>query len=293
MSRRVIFAGAIVLMLVFALLQFASDALFARAGTNISLPARLSCDQGIRIYAALPFLPPAYTAAPIVTCALQTGNLRLAETALAHLPPSQERSDLAGRVARVRGLRDEAARDFADAGDAPAVENRVDQLVRAGNILAAFRLEQALRNRMLLGMTHPNAVADSDWKLNVLATRLSRRLPSARWFWLGRALQYDREAVALSPYAERYCLAEGNRLLELGSVDLAERAFRQATQINPSSADALAGLGLAAIERGDLSSARKYEERAQLANPHSAMLLMVKQKLQRQPNSTFSPPRKP
>ncbi len=83
---------------------------------------------------------------------------------------------------------------------------------------------------------------------------------------------YDREAIDLSPYAERYYLAEGNRLLDARDSARASAAFQRIFQFNPGSADAFAGLGLAALQRGDLAAARAYDQQSRLHADHSTML---------------------
>ena len=83
---------------------------------------------------------------------------------------------------------------------------------------AAFDLERRLRDRLAALQTHPDAVAEADWRMGVLANRQAERVPAAsRGAWASRALQSYELAYALAQIPGRVpeAIAECRRMLIL------------------------------------------------------------------------------
>lgn len=86
-------------------------------------------------------------------------------------------------------------------------------------------------------------------------------------------------ALALAPLEERYLLAFGNQQLNLADLPAAERTFERARDVDPTSAEPLAGLGDVAFRQGDAAGARSYLARARALDPGSAAVRTLALKL--------------
>lgn len=165
------------------------------------------------------------------------------------LPPSAERNDLLARVAERRGQTELALEYFLVAPDADAVDGYVRRL-EGTDQPAAYALEARLLRRLQALTTHPDAVAEAYWRLGRIATQDGYLHPARRPEAWPRALADYRRAAALAPLSEKYLLAEGNELLLLARWDEARDAFVAVLGVNPSSANARAGIDAAAAHRG-------------------------------------------
>ncbi|MFN2450242.1 MAG: tetratricopeptide repeat protein, partial [Candidatus Baltobacteraceae bacterium] len=117
---------------------------------------------------------------------------------------------------------------------------------------------------------HPDAVADASWNLGILWSRAGR--PE-------RALQAYRAASALAPFAAKYLLAAAFQELDLHRTAQARNGFLRAIDVDPASADAYAGAGMAALVRGDRALALHYARRSAAIDPRGHALRTLERAL--------------
>jgi putative inorganic carbon (HCO3(-)) transporter len=251
---RATIAFACVALLLCGFVQFASDAVFARAGAPLSLPSRLDPTLGARLYGAIERVAPLpFVEATLADAALRDGDLDAASAHAARLPVGAVRSEALGRIAKARGQTELAMELFLDAGDDQALQRYVDELTASGRYGAAYDFESRVRDRLTAAPTRPNAAADSWWRLGRLAVRLHRG-GEAQWdYW---------RADAAAPLNTKYLIDAGILALEQHDARTAAALFETTRQIDPASAEATAGLGLASLRRGDVAQARRYSELA-------------------------------
>jgi tetratricopeptide (TPR) repeat protein len=261
-------AGAVVVVLLasFACVQAASDAFAATAAAPYS-PARLvPLRFAVATYSLLARIAPApYVAATLAAYALDRGDARAAHRYAVALPPSPVRDDLLGRAAAAGGDQALAFEYFLAAPDVDAVERYVER-VAAHDPAAAYALERTLAQRLASTATHPDAVAEAQWAW--------REIPAspAQGVWLRRAMTAFARAVDAAPLSDRYAIAAANQAVLLGDVDRAHVLFAQAARSNPGSADAIAGLGVVAYERGDVRTAAEQLRSARRFDPNALMV---------------------
>jgi Flp pilus assembly protein TadD len=77
----------------------------------------------------------------------------------------------------------------------------------------------------------------------------------------------------------RYLVVFGNEQLNLGQLDEAQRTFARAHDIDPTSAEPLAGLADAALRRGDVAAARAYLRQGRALDPASDAVRRVAARL--------------
>jgi tetratricopeptide (TPR) repeat protein/O-antigen ligase len=273
--RAAIAAAFVVAVVVAALVQLGSDAIFARAAAPASLPAHLPPGLGTRVYEALERVAPLpFVEAMLTDDALQRGDLAAAGAHAARMPAGTLRNEDEARIALARGRHDEAIRRFLEAGDAAALQADVLQLVQTGRAPEAYALEERVRQRLAASKTRPNALADSWWRLGRLATRM-HDLPQAE-------ADYAR-AHALAPFNTKYLIDSGTLELQQHRGDAARALFARAAEIDPGSADAVAGMGLAALERGDEAGAVKLAERAERLSARAPLVLRLRRRLRLNP----------
>ncbi len=176
-----------------------------------------------------------------------------------------------GQIAQARGNDAEAYRYFVDANDVFAIRREVDRLA-VHDLAAAYELELRLKDRLERTSTHPDALADAYWGLGRLATQRGYMDPAHRRAWFEEGMRDYSAAVKLAPLAERYLMAAGSQELNLGEPARAYMYFKRAVDGNPASADAYAGLGVAAFRLGDVAAARQYERSGRAYDPHSHFL---------------------
>jgi tetratricopeptide (TPR) repeat protein len=204
--------------------------------------------------------------------ALAAGDLTLAERDIARLSPSRDRSALAGRLAEARGDSTAAVADYLAAGDLAGLERRIAELVGAGRIPAALDLQRAAIAKLQGDRTQADALAHAYFALGRLeetaAYALAVGSPERHARELDSRDAY-RNAVALAPLDESNVLAYANQLLNVGELDAAKRTFGRARDLDPASAEPLAGLGEIALRQGRPARARAYLLRARAIDPSS------------------------
>lgn len=260
----------LVLALALGAVQLGSDAVFARAGEPISLPAHLHPQLGVSIYRAVARIAQApYVDGMLARAALDRGDAAHAQQYALLLPPSGTRDDLLGFAAQARGDDRAALQYFVSAGDIEAIDSAVDRL-QYRDPAYAYRLESGLKQRLEQSGTHPDAVAEAYWQLGRLAWMQSQRKLAMH--------NYER-AIALSPLSEKFLLSGGFSAYEMHQYPLAQSYFQRVLSVNPASPDAYAGAGMVAFRMGDRARARYYAQRARAINPRSHPLLSLESML--------------
>lgn len=276
--------GAVVvaLLIAFGAIQLASDSLTARAAVRGTLPTRVPASFGLAVYRALDRIAPApYVEASLAQAALARHDPDAAERYAVRLPSSPVRDELLARVALLRGQPLLAGEYFLAAPDPDAMQAAV-QVLAARDPAAGYVVERLLRNRLARGGTHPDAVAEADWRMGRLANRKAwRQVPGSALqnAWLARAAGDFEAAVALAPLSERYAVEAANQADLLRDRHRAQELFAHAAAIDPSSADAIAGLGVLAWERGDQQAAVADLARARALDPRSLMVRALERDL--------------
>jgi tetratricopeptide (TPR) repeat protein len=263
-------------------LQFASDGLAARAAAPYTLPHRIAPSYGRRVYELLDRAAPApYVETTLADDALQRGEAEQAQRYALKLPPSTVRDALLARIAAARGHAQLALEYDVAAYDAAAVEATAMRLA-PHDPAAAYRLEAVLERRLSGRATHPDAVAEARWQMGLLANRTAwRAVPGSpmQRHWLLLALTEFDAAAQFAPLSERYAIADANQADLLEQRDRAQRLFARAAAIDPGSADALAGLGVVALENGDRDAAKAYLAQARAREPRSLMVAALARRL--------------
>ena len=278
----VFFGVAVALALIaFAILQWASGAIFSRAATPLSLPAHLNVQFGVTVYRALEHAwGPPFVEAMLARAALEEGDIAAAREHVSKMPPSVTRSALEGRVALASDQHELAISDFIAALDIDELQREVDRLQQRGQLMQAYRLENLTRARLVQAGTHPDAVAESYWRSGVLARALANRVQPPDPRWLHIALDDYRQAYSLAPWSGKYWLEAGTGALVIGQYDDARRYYQRAVEVDPQMADAYAGLGVIALHQGDRQTALRYAARSRALNPASTMLRRLDRSLQ-------------
>jgi tetratricopeptide (TPR) repeat protein len=262
--------------------QAASDGLEARAAAPYKLPHLISPSYGRRVYETLDRVAPApFVETTLADEALQRGDYEQAERYALKLPPSTVRDALLARIAAARGRAQLALEYEVAAYDAGAVEATAEHLA-PHDPAAAYRLEAVLERRLSGRATHPDAVAEAHWQMGLLANRTAwREVPGSvtQRHWLLVALSEFDAAAQVAPLSVRYSIADANQADLLAQRDRAQRLFARAAAIDPGSADALAGLGVIALESGDRNGATAYLARARARDPHSLMVEALARRL--------------
>jgi hypothetical protein len=271
------------LVVLLGIVQFASEALCARAAAPHTLPRRLPASFGERVYAVLDRLAPApYVESSLAQLALERGDGQTAQHYALRLPASTNRDELLSRIAAAMGSPQLALEYALAAFDADTVAARATRLGVA-DPRAAYELEALLARRLLTRTTHPDAVAQARWQMGIFANETAwRKVPGSapQRVWLQTAFADFNAAARLAPLSERYAIAAANQADLLGERLRAEQLFRQAAAIDPGSADAVAGLGVLAVENGDRAAARAYLARARALDARSLMVRALERDLQ-------------
>ncbi len=276
--------GALVVTLIvaFGTVQLASDALDSRAAAAGTLPRRIPVRFGIAVYRMLDRIAPApYVETSLSEEALALGDADGAERYALRLPASPIRDELLARVALKLGSVALAREYFLAAPDPDAVDRSVNALA-VRDPAAAYALERLLQVRLARDATHPDAVAEAYWQMGRLANRQAWREVSGSALqraWLRRGLGDFEAAVSLAPLSERYVVEAANQADLLGDRRRAAELFAHAVDIDPASADAIAGLGVVAWENGDRNAAGRYLARARALDPRALMVRALERDL--------------
>jgi tetratricopeptide (TPR) repeat protein len=270
------------LLVALALVQLASDSLDARAAAGGTLPRRIPARFGDAVYGVLDRLAPAsYVESTLAERALERSDLVSAQRYAVRLPESPSRDELLARIARARGQAQLALEYSLAAFDSDAVQAAAQRLAIT-DPQAAYALERLLELRLSRRATHPDAVAEAQWQMGLFADQIAwRKVPGSETqrAWLRIALSDFESAVALAPLSERYAIAAANQADLLAERSRAEALFARAADIDPGSADAIAGLGVVALQNGDRTAAITYLTRARALDPRALMVSALERDL--------------
>lgn len=277
-SVRVIVAAAVALVLVvFAAVQLASDSLYASAAAPSSFPSRIPEGFGLTVYRTLDRIAPApYVESTLARAALSRGDTANALHYALRLPPNAVRNGLLARVAAARG---EDVLAFEYAFVAPDIETVQASLLRmsATHPEDAYHLEERFRDRLMALETHPDAVAHAWWMLGVIASSMHGN-------WQSRAYDDYVRAAILSPLDVQHVLAAANEAVTIGRWDDAAHWYGRALEVNPASADAIAGLGIVAWDgRRDRAAADSGLAAARAIDPLSKLVATLERQLRARP----------
>lgn len=257
------------------MVQLASDALESNAAAPDTMPRHIPVRFGLAVYRTLDRLAAApYVEATLAQEALAVGDAAAAERYALRLPASPARNELLARVATMHGRTQLALEYFLVAPDPNAVTSSAAALA-VRNPAAAYALEHLLKVYLSRNATHPDAVAEIDWEMGRFANRQAwRQVPGSalQRAWLQRAQRDFDAAVGLAPLSERYVVEAANQANVLGEHDRARKLFADAADVDPASADAIAGLGVVAWENGDRNAAARYLMRARSLDPSALMV---------------------
>jgi len=245
-----------------ALVQFASDALYARAAPQ-ALVSHIPLAFGVRVYQAIDAIAPAaYVNDALADAMLQQGDPATALSYAVRMPPGSRRDALLARIAQAQGD-DVLAGEYAFAADdVDAVQRDVARVARY-NLPQALQLEARFRERLIAAGTHPDAVAES-YAISANYEAWLHRYPTA--------LALDAQALALAPLNMGYVLSAANNAYLSGDLADAQRLFEDGVSIDPAGGDAYAGLGLIALREGRRDRAQAYLQRARVVDPHAQMI---------------------
>jgi tetratricopeptide (TPR) repeat protein len=245
-----------------ALVQFASDALYARAAPQ-ALVSHIPLAFGVRVYQAIDAIAPAaYVNDALADAMLQQGAPATALSYAVRMPPGSRRDALLARIAQAQGD-DVLAGEYAFAADdVDAVQRDVARVARY-NLPQALQLEARFRERLIAVGTHPDAVAES-YAISANYEAWLHRYPAA--------LALDAQALALAPLNMGYVLSAANNAYLSGDLADAQRLFEDGVSIDPAGGDAYAGLGLIALREGRRDRAQAYLQRARVVDPHAQMI---------------------
>ncbi|MGA8574831.1 MAG: tetratricopeptide repeat protein [Candidatus Cybelea sp.] len=277
-------AGAVIaaLLVAFATIQLASDALAASVAAPRTLPRSIPVGFGLFVYRVLDAIAPApYVETSLAQDALARGDADAAERYAARLPASPVRDELLARVAAARG-QSALAREYYLAAPDPAAVGASAQSIAIRDPATGYSLEQLLEIRLARDGTHPDAVADAYWQMGRLANRQAwREVPGSprQRAWLETGLRDFDTAALLAPLSQRYAVEAANQADLLGDRRRAQSLFSHAADIDPRSADAIAGLGVIAWENGDRQAASAYLTRARALDPRAPMVRALERDL--------------
>jgi tetratricopeptide (TPR) repeat protein len=245
-----------------ALVQFASDALYARAAPQ-ALVAHIPFAFGVRVYQAIDAIAPAeYVNDALANAMLQQGDAAAALQYAVRMPAGSRRDALLARVAQAQGD-DVLAREYAFAADdVDAVQRDVTRVARY-NLAEALQLEARFRARLIAAGTHPDAVAES-YAISATYEASVHRYSAA--------LALDEQALALAPLNMGYLLSAANNAFVSGNLADAQQLFERGVAIDPAGGDAYAGLGLITLREGRRDRAQAYLQRARALDPHAQMI---------------------
>lgn len=256
--------GALVLFvaLALALVQLASDAIYASAAPA-ALVAHLPLAFGVRVYQAIDAAAPAaYVNDGLAFAALRQGDASAAQGYALRMPAGPRRDDLLAQVAAAEGQTVLAREYYFAAGDVAATQAAIAQLART-DLPAAMQLEDRLRERLLELGRHPDAVADSYYNSANYEAWLHHYLA-------GYAL--DERALALAPMNMGYLLSAANNAYLGGDLVDAQRLFERGIAIDPGSGNSYVGLGWIALRQGHRDRAQAYLQQARAIDPHAQMI---------------------
>ncbi len=175
---------------------------------------------GAAIFSRIERVAPApYLETMLAANALRGGDLAAAAGYAHKIPAGPVKSELLGRIALARGEGELAREYFLAAPDVDEMQN---------------------------------------WRMGQLITLRGYRSPPLRARLWRQGMHYYTVAARLAPLSERYLLAAGSQALLLRDDEAAHTYFQRGVDVDPTSADAYAGLGIVAYRTQNVALARKF-----------------------------------
>jgi hypothetical protein len=263
------------LLAALGIVQAASDSFNAGVAVPGTVPARVPIGFGLAVYSALDHAAPApFVLSTLCAYALERGDTRLALRYAVALPASPDRDELLARIAAADHDANLAFEYELAAPDVRAAQRAIEAQAQR-DPGAAYALEGLLALRLTLLRTHPDDVAEANFRMGELANRQAwREVPASKrqGYWLDRAMRDFSAAANLAPLSEKYLIAAANQAMLLGDLTNAQKLFAQAEAGDPDSANAIAGLGVVAYQRGDVAAARSYLARSSAIDSSALMV---------------------
>jgi len=261
-SVRIVRAAAIVLALLAATIQVTAYALFGAAAARPSLPALFTAGWPFDLLATTGIARTPIVRSTLARAALLRGDDARAATLLAAADPSDETTDLRGRLAEDTGDIAGAMQDYGLVGDVVRARLAIDRIA-ATDPRAALRLAETF-DRATIGRDLPAAViAQADWREGELAAQVATGDPTDARYLTHKALARYLAAARLDPTQDAYALAVGFEAIVAGDAMLSRDAYARVVANDPQSVDAAAGLAVAQALGGACDPARTAFARAQ------------------------------
>jgi len=246
--RGVLVVAAILVLAVLAVIQLASDGLYAHAAVPGSLPRSVPREFGIRVYDRLASIGfPPYARRIAALAAIEDGRFDRARTLIDGLPPGVDRDDAQARLDDALGDHRRAVARYVAAGDLVRVSEAVDALDRAGRAQEALAIGRALV-RELERLRDVDDLAHAYWRLGQLESETGHHRAS---------LAAYRRALVYEPLSETYLLGAANEEMGHGDLASARALFARVVALDPGSVDGHIGVGRVALRSGDIAGARR------------------------------------
>jgi tetratricopeptide (TPR) repeat protein len=240
MRRALIAAGGCAVLLL-AVVQLASMALYGDLAQPLSAPALIPPALGIAL--ARPLGSPAAPAvlrSAYARALLHRGDAAGAAAIVAGLPDAPGTDDLRGRLAELHGDPAAALPFYVRARDFERAQRLIDADEAAAGPARAAALEARLV--AILGAAADAGVrARALWRWGQLTQGIAYADPADRGA-AHRAMALYERALELAPNEETYLLAAGRQALTIGDKAAARGYYERALEAVPNSADARAGL---------------------------------------------------
>jgi hypothetical protein len=189
------------------------------------------------------------------------------------MPATATRNALLEAIAARRGQPMLAFEYAFAAPDIAGVQAQIETL-KARDPRRAYVLEERFRDRLVALSTHPDAVAHAWWMLGTIASAVGGRS------WLELAYADYATAAALAPLDLTNVLGAANQAVTLHDWAHAEHWYRHAIDVNPATADGIAGLGIVALNaRADRRAAQRYLAQARTADPSAPLVRELQREL--------------
>ncbi|HTU69083.1 MAG TPA: hypothetical protein VMF11_02085 [Candidatus Baltobacteraceae bacterium] len=259
LPRAIVGAVVLCVAIALALIQFASDALYARAAPHAPV-AHIPVGFGVRVYRALDAIAPqGFVEDALGMNALEQGDAAAAQRYALRMPPGPRRDELLAQIAQAQGQDALARQYYFAAADVEAMQREIMALAQTDQP-AALKLESAFRERLIALGTHPDAVAQS--------YAISGGIEGWRHHYAA-AFALNERALALAPLNVGYVLLAANSAYDGHDDATARRLFRRGIVIDPRCGNCYAGLGLLAIREGNRAQAQADLARALTVDPHA------------------------
>jgi tetratricopeptide (TPR) repeat protein len=259
--RTLVWAVVIVVVLIAAIAQASSVALFGPLGRVPSLARAAASDWPFAAAHATGVDRFGAVRAELARAALVRDEPDRAAALVAGLPSTPTVADLRGRIALAAGRNDDAVAAFGEAGDVVRAEATIDA-VAARDPLAGYDLAAAFAADAVRRNEPAPVRAEAAWRAGQNAAAVAYAHPAEAMRYNRIALGLYRDAVRDDGTQEAYLLADGLASLVVGDVAGSRDAYRRAVTVVPDSVDGYVGVAVSEARDGNCSAARDAATRA-------------------------------